>query len=188
MRAVTPTRTSSSSPGSPARRRARRSPTALGLGAPTSSWRRTSTRSTRRRGRGRLHERAFAPEHIAWAIDARRAHRRRDHRLRGRRGVARRPVGVFVAPNFAIGAVLMQRFAARRPGTCRPSRSSSCITTGRPTPRRGRRPRRPTPSRPPVRSPGQARPRNRSRAFAVASERRSGSTRSGSPVSSRTRR
>ena len=38
---------------------------------------------------------------------------------------------MFVAPNFAIGAVLMQRFAARRPATCRRSRSSSSTTTRR---------------------------------------------------------
>ena len=47
-----------------------------------------------------------------------------------------------MAPNFALGAVLMQRFAARRPASSRRSRSSSCITTGRPTLPAARRSRR----------------------------------------------
>ena len=90
-------------------------------------------------------------------------------------------VGVVVAPNFAIGAALMQRFAreaarylpaaeivelhhdgkADAPsGTA--AATADAIAAARP-------------------SPGQAHPWNRSPAFAVASERRSRSTRSGSP-------
>ena len=55
----------------------------------------------------------FAPEHIEWAIE------HGVHVVVGTTGfeldVAWReaPVGVFVAPNFAIGAALMQRFAAQ---------------------------------------------------------------------------
>jgi 4-hydroxy-tetrahydrodipicolinate reductase len=54
----------------------------------------------------------FAPEHVEWAIE------HGVHVVVGTTGfeldVAWReaPVGVFVAPNFAIGAALMQRFAA----------------------------------------------------------------------------
>ena len=36
---------------------------------------------------------------------------------------------VFIAPNFAIGAVLMMEFAARRPATWRAPRSSNCTMT-----------------------------------------------------------
>ena len=49
-------------------------------------------------------------------------------------------VGVLIAPNFAIGAILMMRFAARRPGSTSRSRSSSCITPPRSTLPRERRP------------------------------------------------
>ena len=55
---------------------------------------------------------SFAPEHVAWAID------HGTHIVVGTTGFEiddawrDAPVGVFVAPNFAIGAVLMQRFAA----------------------------------------------------------------------------
>jgi 4-hydroxy-tetrahydrodipicolinate reductase len=54
---------------------------------------------------------AYAPEHVAWAIE---------HRINVVEGTtgfaidpawADGPVGVFVAPNFAIGAALMMRFA-----------------------------------------------------------------------------
>jgi 4-hydroxy-tetrahydrodipicolinate reductase len=54
----------------------------------------------------------YAPEHVAWAID------HEVHIVVGTTGFevdqawGDAPVGVFVAPNFAIGAVLMQRFAA----------------------------------------------------------------------------
>jgi 4-hydroxy-tetrahydrodipicolinate reductase len=56
---------------------------------------------------------SFAPEHVAWAIE------HGTHIVVGTTGFdvdeawrdAR--VGVFVAPNFAVGAVLMQRFAAQ---------------------------------------------------------------------------
>jgi 4-hydroxy-tetrahydrodipicolinate reductase len=53
----------------------------------------------------------FAAEHVGWAID------RGVHIVVGSTGFEvdegwrEAPVGVFVAPNFAIGAVLMQRFA-----------------------------------------------------------------------------
>jgi 4-hydroxy-tetrahydrodipicolinate reductase len=55
----------------------------------------------------------FAPEHIAWAIE------HGMHIVVGTTGFdvddawREAPVGVFVAPNFAIGAALMQRFAAQ---------------------------------------------------------------------------
>jgi 4-hydroxy-tetrahydrodipicolinate reductase len=55
----------------------------------------------------------FAPEHVAWAIE------HRIHIVVGTTGFEvddawrEAPVGVFVAPNFAIGAALMQRFAAQ---------------------------------------------------------------------------
>jgi 4-hydroxy-tetrahydrodipicolinate reductase len=55
----------------------------------------------------------FAPEHVAWAIE------HGVHVVVGTTGFSvdeawrDAPVGVFVAPNFAIGAVLMQRFAAQ---------------------------------------------------------------------------
>ena len=55
----------------------------------------------------------FAPEHIAWAIE------HGMHIVVGTTGFdvddawRGAPVGVFVAPNFAIGAALMQRFAAQ---------------------------------------------------------------------------
>ncbi|HEX5937353.1 MAG TPA: 4-hydroxy-tetrahydrodipicolinate reductase [Actinomycetota bacterium] len=55
---------------------------------------------------------SFAPEHVAWAIG------HGVHIVVGTTGFETDPawkdaaVGVFVAPNFAIGAVLMQRFAA----------------------------------------------------------------------------
>ena len=55
----------------------------------------------------------FAPEHIAWAIE------HGVHLVVGTTGFqvdeawGEAPVGIFVAPNFAIGAVLMQRFAAQ---------------------------------------------------------------------------
>jgi 4-hydroxy-tetrahydrodipicolinate reductase len=54
---------------------------------------------------------SFAPEHIAWAIE------HGVHIVVGTTGFEvdeawrEAPVGVFVAPNFAIGAALMQRFA-----------------------------------------------------------------------------
>jgi 4-hydroxy-tetrahydrodipicolinate reductase len=54
----------------------------------------------------------YAPEHVTWAID------HGIHVVVGTTGFEvdpawkDAPVGVFVAPNFAIGAVLMQRFAA----------------------------------------------------------------------------
>ena len=54
---------------------------------------------------------SFAPEHIAWAIE------HGVHIVVGTTGFELdeawrgAPVGVFVAPNFAIGAALMQRFA-----------------------------------------------------------------------------
>ena len=54
---------------------------------------------------------AFAPEHVAWAID------HGLHVVEGTTGFTvddawrRARTGVFVAPNFAIGAVLMMRFA-----------------------------------------------------------------------------
>lgn len=54
---------------------------------------------------------SFAPEHVAWAIE------HGVHIVVGTTGFEvdeawrEAPVGVFVAPNFAIGAVLMQRFA-----------------------------------------------------------------------------
>ena len=53
----------------------------------------------------------FAPEHVAWAIE------HGVHIVVGTTGFdvdeawREAPVGVFVAPNFAIGAALMQRFA-----------------------------------------------------------------------------
>ena len=56
---------------------------------------------------------SFAPEHVAWAID------HGTHIVVGTTGFEideawrDAPVGVFVAPNFAIGAVLMQRFAVQ---------------------------------------------------------------------------
>jgi 4-hydroxy-tetrahydrodipicolinate reductase len=55
----------------------------------------------------------FAPEHVAWAVE------HGVHVVVGTTGFSvdeawrEAPVGVFVAPNFAIGAVLMQRFAAQ---------------------------------------------------------------------------
>jgi 4-hydroxy-tetrahydrodipicolinate reductase len=55
----------------------------------------------------------FAAEHVAWAIE------HRTHIVVGTTGFEmddawrEAPVGVFVAPNFAIGAVLMQRFSAQ---------------------------------------------------------------------------
>jgi 4-hydroxy-tetrahydrodipicolinate reductase len=55
---------------------------------------------------------SFAPEHVEWAIE------HGVHIVVGTTGFETDPawkdasVGVFVAPNFAIGAVLMQRFAA----------------------------------------------------------------------------
>jgi 4-hydroxy-tetrahydrodipicolinate reductase len=55
----------------------------------------------------------FAPEHVEWAID------HGVHVVVGTTGFeideawTEAPVGVFVAPNFAIGAVLMQRFAVQ---------------------------------------------------------------------------
>jgi 4-hydroxy-tetrahydrodipicolinate reductase len=55
----------------------------------------------------------FAPEHVVWAIE------HRIHIVVGTTGFEvddawrEAPVGVFVAPNFAIGAALMQRFAAQ---------------------------------------------------------------------------
>ena len=55
----------------------------------------------------------FAPEHVAWAIE------HDVHVVVGTTGFevdqewGDAPVGVFVAPNFAVGAVLMQRFAAQ---------------------------------------------------------------------------
>jgi 4-hydroxy-tetrahydrodipicolinate reductase len=56
---------------------------------------------------------SFAPEHVAWAIE------HKIHIVVGTTGFEidpawgrQRDVGVFVAPNFAIGAVLMMRFAA----------------------------------------------------------------------------
>lgn len=55
----------------------------------------------------------FAPEHVAWAIE------HGVHVVVGTTGFEvdeawrEAPTGVFVAPNFAIGAVLMQRFAAQ---------------------------------------------------------------------------
>jgi 4-hydroxy-tetrahydrodipicolinate reductase len=54
---------------------------------------------------------SFAPEHVAWAIE------HGEHIVVGTTGFdvdeawREAPVGVFVAPNFAIGAALMQRFA-----------------------------------------------------------------------------
>ena len=54
---------------------------------------------------------SFAPEHVAWAIE------HGMHIVVGTTGFdvdeawREAPVGVFVAPNFAIGAALMQRFA-----------------------------------------------------------------------------
>ena len=52
--------------------------------------------------------------------------RERDRRARARARASR----CFFAPNFALGAVLMMRFAARgRRSTCRAPRSSSCTTT-----------------------------------------------------------
>jgi len=54
---------------------------------------------------------SFAPEHVAWSIE------HGVHIVVGTTGFEmdeawrQAPVGVFVAPNFAIGAVLMQRFA-----------------------------------------------------------------------------
>jgi 4-hydroxy-tetrahydrodipicolinate reductase len=54
----------------------------------------------------------YAPEHVEWAID------NKVHIVVGTTGFevdqawGDAPIGVFVAPNFAIGAVLMQRFAA----------------------------------------------------------------------------
>jgi 4-hydroxy-tetrahydrodipicolinate reductase len=53
----------------------------------------------------------FAPEHVAWAIE------HGTHIVVGTTGFEvdeawrEAPIGVFVAPNFAIGAVLLQRFA-----------------------------------------------------------------------------
>jgi 4-hydroxy-tetrahydrodipicolinate reductase len=53
----------------------------------------------------------FAPEHVAWAIE------HGVHIVVGTTGFEvdeawrQAPVGVFIAPNFAVGAVLMQRFA-----------------------------------------------------------------------------
>ncbi len=55
----------------------------------------------------------FAPEHVAWAIE------HEVHIVVGTTGFGvddawrAAPVGVLVAPNFAIGAALMQRFAAQ---------------------------------------------------------------------------
>jgi 4-hydroxy-tetrahydrodipicolinate reductase len=55
----------------------------------------------------------FAPEHVAWAIE------HRVHIVVGTTGFEvddawrEASVGVFVAPNFAIGAALMQRFSAQ---------------------------------------------------------------------------
>jgi len=55
----------------------------------------------------------FAPEHVGWAIE------HEMHIVVGTTGFEvdeawrDAPVGVFVAPNFAIGAALMQRFAAQ---------------------------------------------------------------------------
>ena len=55
----------------------------------------------------------FAPEHVEWAIE------HGVHIVVGTTGFEvdpawkDAPVGVFVAPNFAVGAVLMQRFAAQ---------------------------------------------------------------------------
>jgi len=54
----------------------------------------------------------FAPEHVAWAIE------HGTHIVVGTTGFevedvwSQAPVGVFIAPNFAIGAALMQQFAA----------------------------------------------------------------------------
>ena len=47
------------------------------------------------------------------------------------------PANALIAPNFAIGAVLMMRFAARQRGTWTPPRSSSCTTTASSTRRAG---------------------------------------------------
>ena len=131
---------------------------------------------------------SFAPEHVAWAIE------HGTHIVVGTTGFeideewGDAPSGVFVAPNFAIGAVLM----ALREGSAKhlpsPSRSSSCITKGRPTRRRGRQPRRPTPSRLPASRPGRARTPSPCPASAAASGRASGSIRSGCPASSPTRK
>ena len=56
---------------------------------------------------------AFAPEHVAWGIE------HRVHVVVGTTGfeidpawAEQRTIGVFVAPNFAIGAALMMRFAS----------------------------------------------------------------------------
>ncbi len=51
-----------------------------------------------------------------------------------------RAPNVFIAPNFAIGAVLMMRFAARPPSTCRRRRSSSFTTIASSTPQAAQRP------------------------------------------------
>jgi 4-hydroxy-tetrahydrodipicolinate reductase len=59
---------------------------------------------------------SFAPEHVEWAIE------HETHVVVGTTGFEidegwrDAPVGVFVAPNFAIGAVLMQRFAVEAAG------------------------------------------------------------------------
>ena len=45
-------------------------------------------------------------------------------------------VGVVIAPNFGIGAVLLMRSPRRRRASSRRSRSSSCTTRTRSTPRR----------------------------------------------------
>ena len=86
----------------------------------------------------------MAPANIAWCV----AHGL--HVVSGTTGfepdptwAEQRDVGVFIAANFAIGAVLMSASPRRRSGTCRTSRSSSSTTrTSRTRPRERRwRPR-----------------------------------------------
>lgn len=94
-----------------------------------------------------------------------------------------------VVPNFAVGAVLMQRFAAQAARFFRPSRSSSCTTTARQTRRRAR------PWPPPAgcgrrggRRGGPHRPRRPSAGFGAETSTACGSIRSGCPAWSGTKR
>ena len=76
----------------------------------------------RRRGARRLHVAAHASDHVAWGIA------NGVHVVVGTTGFEldeawrEAPVGVIVAPNFAIGAVLLMRFAEQAARTCRPPR------------------------------------------------------------------
>ena len=131
---------------------------------------------------------SFAPEHVAWAIE------HGTHIVVGTTGFEiddawrDAPVGVFVAPNFAIGAVLMQRFAAEAAKHLpaveivelhHEDKADAPSGTAIATARQIAAARSETPVAP---------TRSRSRASAGEPSTTSGSTRSGCPVSSPTKR